>query len=214
MEFAASPFEIKELAESGVIEGLLAGFDNIDSHGDRISRKAFTRTLAERGNRPLPMLLHHDIKRPIGAWTEWQERGDGLHVKGRLTLQTRDAQEAYALAKDGALTALSIGYRTKQANVDQRSGTRDLLDIDLHEGSLVTVGSNPNTQITSVKAITGARDIADLLREAGVSGRKAKEAAGYAWKAINETDNEAEAEAEIRAILNDSAARIAAIGGR
>ncbi len=211
MDYAGSPFEIKELNDSGSIEGLLAGFDDLDSHGDRISSKAFTRTLAERGGRPLPMLLHHDIKRPIGAWREWQERPEGLYVKGALTLETRDAQEAHALAKAGALTGLSIGYREKAAHRDQRTGERHLLDLDLHEGSLVTVASNRRTQISAVKAITSAGDIADMLRDAGVSGRKAKAAAGFAWKAINDTGADDD---EVRAILNASAARIAAMGDR
>lgn len=211
MNFAASPFEIKSLSETGSIEGLLAGFDNVDSHGDRISPVAFKRTLSERGTRPLPMLLHHDLKRPIGAWKEWQEKPDGLYVKGSLTLSTRDAQEAHALAKEGALTGLSIGFRTKTAQRDQRTSENHLLDLDLIEGSLVTVPSNPKTHVATVKAIASAADIADMLREAGVSGRKAKAAAGFAWKAINETDAD---EDEVRAILNASAARIAAIGDR
>lgn len=210
MDFAASPFEIKSLSEGGTIEGLLAGFDNVDSHGDRISPSAFKRTLSERGNRPLPMLLYHDQKRPIGAWKEWHETPAGLYVKGSLTLSTRDAQEAYALAKEGALTALSIGFGTKAAHRDQRTGDRHLLDVDLFEGSLVTVGSNPKTRVSAVKSIAGAADIAELLRDAGISGRKAKAAAGYAWKAINE--NEADDENAVRAILTASAARIAAIG--
>jgi len=108
MDYAGSPFEIKSLSDCGAIEGLLAGFDNVDSHGDRIAPVAFKRTLSERGTRPLPMLLHHDLKRPIGAWKEWAEKPDGLYVKGSLTLSTRDAQEAYSLAKEGALTGVNL----------------------------------------------------------------------------------------------------------
>ena len=209
MEYAGSPLEIKELTESGAIEGLLAGFGDTDSHGDVIDAKAFSRTLAERQGRPLPMLLHHDLKRPIGSWREWIERPEGLYVKGRLTMSARDAQEAYALAKDGALPGLSIGYRPRSAQTDQRTGERHLLDVDLIEGSLVTAGSNPRALVASVKSISAAGDIADLLRSAGLSGRMAKRAAGVAWKAINETDADEE---EVRAILNASAARIAAMG--
>lgn len=208
MDFAASPFEIKHLSDGGLIEGLLAGFGNVDSHGDRIASKAFTRTLAERKGRPLPMLLHHDLARPIGAWTEWSEQANGLHVKGSLTLATRDAQEAYALAKAGALTGLSIGYKTKSAVHDRYTGERDLLDLDLFEGSLVTVPSNPKTLVTSVKSIANAGDIAELLREAGVSGRKAKAAAGAAWKAITQSDDETQADAELAALIRASTARL------
>jgi len=67
MDFAASAFDIKSLNDSGSIEGLLAGFGNVDSHGDRILYGAFSKTLAARGERPLPMLLHHDMARPICA---------------------------------------------------------------------------------------------------------------------------------------------------
>ena len=174
MEFAGSPFEIKSLSESGHIEGLLAGFGNTDSHGDVVDSKAFTRTLAERNGRPLPMLLHHDLRRPIGAWKTWEE--------------------------------------TKSARLDQRSGTNHLLDIELMEGSLVTVPSNPKTLVAAVKSITGARDIAELLQASGLSGRQAKAAAGAAWKSINSQDDEAEADAELVRILNASAKRIASLG--
>jgi phage head maturation protease len=126
-----------------------------------------------------------------------------------MTLATRDAQEAYALAKEGALTGLSIGFHSPKRSLDQRSGTSELQELELIEGSLVTVPSNPKTHVSSIKSIANARDIAELLQEAGMSGRKAKAAAGAAWKAIHEQDDEAEA----IAILNASAARIAAIGG-
>ncbi|ARU15630.1 hypothetical protein A9D14_04840 [Croceicoccus marinus] len=201
MNYADSAFEIKQLNDSGAIEGLLAGFNTLDSHGDRIDAKAFTRTLAERGDRPIPMLLHHDPRRPVGAWQEWQERPDGLFVKGKLTLTARDAQEAYALARDGALTALSIGYQAKQAHRDQRTGERHLLDVELHEGSLVTIGSNPDTRVSSIKMIAGVRDIEDMLREGGLSGRKAKAAAGAAWRTINDSNNDQAAEDALRAAI-------------
>lgn len=210
---AGSPFELKSLSETGHIEGLLAGFGK-DSHGDVIDTKAFKRTLAERGGRPLPMLLHHDLKRPIGAWKQFQETGQGLFVTGELTLATRDAQEARALAQAGALTGLSIGFITKSARMDQRTGTNHLLDIELMEGSLVTVPSNPATYVSVIKSITGARDIAELLQASGLSGRQAKVAAGAAWKAINSHDDEAEADAELAQILNASANRILSLGAR
>jgi hypothetical protein len=160
------------------------------------------------------MLLHHDVRRPIGCWRSWTESGDGLYVKGSLTLATRDAQEAYALTKDGALTGLSIGFSVKADQPNQRTGGRDLIDIDLMEGSLVTIPSNPRTHVALVKGITNARDIAEMLQEAGISGRKAKAAAGAAWRAIMDQSDEAAAEAEVAAILKASAARIAAIGDR
>ena len=88
MEYAASAFEIKQLNDAGHIEGLAAGYGNVDHGGDMLLFGSLAKTLAQRGNVPLPMLLHHDLKRPIGAWKEWQERPEGLFVKGSLTLET------------------------------------------------------------------------------------------------------------------------------
>lgn len=209
MEYAGSPFEIKQLNDSGHIEGLLAGFGDVDMGGDKLLPGCLTKSLAGRST-PLPMLLHHDLHRPIGAWKEWQERPDGLYVKGAFTLASRDAQEAYALAKDGALGGLSIGWKSKRASIDQKSGARVVAEADLFEGSLVTIALHDRTRVAAVKSIAGARDIAELLQEAGYSGRRAKAAAGLAWKALNEESDDAEAAAIIR-LFEDHAARLAAI---
>ncbi len=167
MEYAGSPFEIKELSDSGTIEGLLAGFGDVDHGGDRLLPGCLTKTLASR-NSPLPMLLHHDMKRPIGAWKEWQERSEGLYVKGSLTLSTRDAQEAHALAKDGALTGLSIGWNAKRKSLDQRSGVRTIEEAELFEGSLVAIPMHNRARVSAIKSITKAQDIRELLQDAGV----------------------------------------------
>jgi HK97 family phage prohead protease len=211
MEFAGSPFEIKALSDSGAIEGLLAGFGDVDHGSDRLMPGCLGKSLAAR-KAPLPMLLHHDMKRPIGAWKEWSERTDGLYVKGSLTLSTRDAQEAHALAKDGALTGLSIGWKPLKGGTDSK-GVRTITEAELYEGSLVAVPMHDRTRIASVKDFTGARDIAELLQEAGLSGRKARIAAGAAWKAINETDDDAAAD-EIAAVFLESTARLRASGVR
>lgn len=210
MHYAGSPFEIKELADSGQIEGLLAGFGDVDLGGDRLLPGCLSKSLAARTT-PLPMLLCHDLRRPIGAWKEWTERPTGLFVKGAITVATRDGQEAYALARDGGLTGLSIGWEPVRAT--DRGNVREVSEARLHEGSLVPVPMHERARVTTVKSIGGARDIAELLQEAGMSGRRAKVAAGAAWKVINEPDDDAAAEAELRAILDASAARIAAMGG-
>lgn len=208
MHFAGSPFDIKSLSDGGAIEGILAGFGDVDHGGDKLLPGCLSKSLAAR-SQPLPMLLHHDHKRPIGAWKEWRDTAEGLYVKGSLTLSTRDAQEAHALAKDGALTGLSIGWKPVKGDTDH-SGVRTITEAELYEGSLVTVPMHDRARVTAIKSISSAGDIRELLREAGLSGHKAKAAAGAAWKAIHET--EADDEDAVRAILTESAARIAAIG--
>lgn len=211
MEYAGSPFQIKSLSDSGLIEGLLADFTVTDHGGDRLLPGCLSKSLAARST-PLPMLLHHDMKRPIGAWKEWREQPNGLYVKGSMTLATRDAQEAHALAKDGALTGLSIGWQAKESTRDN-SGARLVSEAELFEGSLVTVPMNDKTRVSAIKSITRAQDIRELLQDAGVPRDRANEAAGLAWKAISEQTDDAAAEAELAALIRASTARLAT-GGR
>lgn len=210
MEYAGSPFEIKQLNDSGQIEGLLAGFGDVDRGGDKLLAGCFTKSLAARST-PLPMLLHHDQRRPIGAWKEWSELPQGLYVKGMLTMASRDAQEAYALAKDQALTGLSIGWRVKRETTD-RQGVRTVTEADIFEGSLVAVPMHDRARVSAVKAIGGPGDIEDLLRETGMSGRRAKVAACAAWKSINSEDDNGEAHEGLAALVAASINRIAQHG--
>ena len=212
MHYAGSPFEIKELSDGGRIEGLLAGFGDVDLAGDRLVKGCFATTLAARST-PLPMLLHHDMSKPIGAWTEWKEQADGLHVKGAMTLAVRDAQEAHALAKSGALTGLSIGFIPKTWSTDDRTGVRTITSADLFEGSLVAVPAHDRARVASVKSVAGAKDIAELLQEAGLSNRKARAAAAAAWKAIQSNEDEEAADAELAALITKATARLRGLGG-
>lgn len=211
MDFAASAFEIKQLDDAGLIEGLAAAFGNVDHGGDKMVFGSVTKTLAKRGDRPLPMLMCHDLKRPIGAWKEWQERPEGLYVKGRITLASREGQEAHALARDGALTGISIGYNPTAKAFE--SGARVLQEVELHEASLVPVPMNERARVTAIKTIATARDLEEMMREGGLSSRRAKAAASAAWKAINDSNDDDEAEARAKAIFDASAARIRALGG-
>jgi len=147
-------WDIKGIDESGYIEGLAAGFGNVDFGGDRIIPGAFTKSLD--GRKTVPMLLFHDQHRPIGVWSEFKEIDDGLLAKGRITTKTRDGGEAYELAKDGALSALSIGY---EPTVKRMAGkVRELVELALHEVSLVSIGMNPKALITGVKEIEDLRN--------------------------------------------------------
>lgn len=212
MDFAATAFEIKQLDDAGHIEGLAAAFGNVDFGGDKMLYGSVTKSLAARGSRPLPMLLCHDIKRPIGAWREWTEKPNGLYVKGRVTLASPDGAAAYALARDGGLTGISVGFVPTSKSYE--GSNRVIAAVDLHEASLVPVPMNDLARVTAVKSIGGARDIEAMFREGGLSNRRAKFAAGAAWKALNETTEDDEAEAQAAAILNASAARIAAMKGQ
>jgi HK97 family phage major capsid protein/HK97 family phage prohead protease len=139
--------------EAGLLTGYASVFDGEpDSYGDVIEKGAFTKSLAEHkaaGTTPL-MLWQHDPSEPIGVWLELREDATGLAVTGRLILETRRGQEAYALLKSGAFNGLSIGFRTR-ASERRAGGGRTLQDLELIEISLVSVPAATRARVTSVK---------------------------------------------------------------
>ena len=82
--------DAKALADDGEIEGLAAGYGNLDFGGDVILPGAIASSIA--GRKSVPMLMYHDQKRPAGVWTGFEETSDGLLVKGRFSMSTRTKQ--------------------------------------------------------------------------------------------------------------------------
>jgi HK97 family phage prohead protease len=164
-------------------------FGNVDRVGDIVEKGAFAKSLDTHtadGTMPA-MLLHHDMHRPIGVWTKMQEDTTGLAVEGKLTQGVRDADEAYALLKDGALHSMSIGYRVVREEYDRKSGINHLHEINLHELSLVTIPANAAAIVGGVKdddGIPNIRELERVLREAGLSRREAKAFLAEGFRAL------------------------------
>lgn len=154
-------FEARFVAEAdggpvGVFTGYASLFNTTDSYGDQIKPGAFKRTLKEakaRGITP-PMLWNHNTDAVIGKWTDIQEDAKGLAVTGQLVCETVRGSEAYSLMKAGALSGMSIGFRTRSAAVGQ-GGTRIVTDIDLVEISLVALPAADGARITQVRTASG-----------------------------------------------------------
>ncbi|HEV7251661.1 MAG TPA: HK97 family phage prohead protease [Mesorhizobium sp.] len=145
---------------SGEIEAMAWPFGTVDRIGDMIEKGAFASIPL-----PLPMLFGHDHNDPVGAWTEAEERPDGLFLKGRLLVEDLPrAREVAALVKSGAVRGVSIGFITKKAA--PRKGGRSISQLELIEASLVSIPMNPKARITSAKSATEALRIADLINRA------------------------------------------------
>ena len=183
--------EIKQLGEMGhgVFSGYGSTFGNADRVGDIVEKGAFERSLeTHKKNGTMPaMLLHHDMTRPIGRWIDMREDEHGLSVEGKLTMGVRDADEAYALLKDGAINSMSIGYKVAREDYDHRTGINHLHEVELHELSLVTIPANAAAIVGAVKDADGNPNIRELeavLREAGLSRREAKAFLAEGFKAL------------------------------
>jgi HK97 family phage prohead protease len=161
--------DTKAIDDEGHIEGLAAGYGNLDFGGDVMLPGSLAKSL--EGRKTIPMLMYHDHKRPAGVWNHFEETADGLLVKGRFSMSTRYGKEAHGLVKDGAIGGLSIGYGDVKAKVVGKA--RHIVSAFLHEASLVTIPMNAKATILSVKDIVSGgelptvRQFEDFLRDAG-----------------------------------------------
>lgn len=171
------PFKLEKFHENeektlGFIEGHASTFDNIDRQDDIIERGAFDDTLTKLKGRGkiLPMLWGHDTRELIGGFPALGMREDdkGLAVKGEINLETQRGREAFSLAKQGVLTAFSIGFQIVESVMDN-DFIRTISGIDLMEISLVSIPANEEATITSVKSdgIVPFQDLPILLERRG-----------------------------------------------
>ena len=174
-------FEVKSFETADgerKFSGYANTFDHLDRAGDITQKGAFTKSIKEHianGTKPL-MLMHHDTSRPVGVWEKLVEDAKGLYVEGRLTKGVRDADEAYALLKDGALNSMSIGYKVIDDEYDMNKRANLLHEVSLFEISLVSIPANEQSTVMSVKSDDGVdtRALEQVLRDAGLSRREAK----------------------------------------
>jgi len=172
------PLEIKSIKDDGTITGYASVFGEIDSYRDVVVKGAFNRSLDNRyrakGRPGVPMLDQHDTRTPVGLWPidSIAEDDHGLLVVGKVNMDVQRGRENHSLAKQGALSGLSIGYTTTLDEWDEAGQVRILREVDLWEISMVTFPAGDSARLTSVKSISGLESLSDcelFLRDAGLS---------------------------------------------
>lgn len=197
--------EIKDVSESGVIEGYASVFGGSpDSYGDVVLPGAFANTLVKHkreGTMPLMLWGHQAGELPIGDWLDMAEDGKGLWAKGQLDLEDAVGQRVHRALKRKSVRGLSIGYETRQRETDpKKPGISFLKEIELWEVSPVNFPAQRRAQITSVKTIADdgqlptVREFEDFLRDAG--GFSKSLAVAIAAKATPHLRGEPEAKAD------------------
>lgn len=172
-------FEFKSTKDDGTFEGYGSVFNITDQGGDIIVPGAFSDTLATQktAGRMPAMLWQHRQAEPIGVYKSMDEDAVGLKVTGQLALKTARGAEAYELMKMGALSGMSIGYRSRDDSYDRVTGVRTLKKLDLIELSLVTFPMNDASRVSSVKSsieeLETIRDAERFLRDNGMSRTEA-----------------------------------------
>ncbi|MBZ9674544.1 HK97 family phage prohead protease [Mesorhizobium sp. ES1-1] len=151
---------------SGEFEGYGSVFGVVDSYNEVVDKGAFVDSLAKNG---LPkLLLQHSTWMVGGVYLEAREDERGLFVRGKLNLEVQAAREAYSLLKQGALSGLSIGFRTVREETNADTRITHIKEVRLYEVSIVTFPANEAATISAVKSAPDTiRDFENFLREAG-----------------------------------------------
>ena len=140
------------------IQGYASRFGERDLAGDIVRPGAFSASLLARPG-PRPMLYAHETGTPIGVWDRLVEDATGLWVEGRLQRGAVTSDRVAALVASGAVSGLSIGYRTERARASGAKG-RELLALDLWEVSVVAFPMLPTARLTLTPTTTPKRTAA------------------------------------------------------
>jgi HK97 family phage prohead protease len=147
--------------DAGSVSCLAWRYGKPDRIGDVVEKGAFGDI-----DLPLPMLAFHDLKSPIGAWSEAIEDYDGLHLRGRVLVgKVAMATECHELVMSGGIRAVSVGFITKKSK-PRKGGGRTISQAELIECSMVPVGMHPDARLTSAKSVIEALAIAQAITRA------------------------------------------------
>ena len=173
--------------EPGSFEAIVAVFDNVDFHGERIKAGAFSNSLERwrAAGDPIPVIWTHqwhDLSAYVGTVDPANARelapGDpllpdavrdlgGLYVKADLFAGDPDADKIGRLLKTRAIREFSFAFDVvEEGRADD--GYNDLTEIDVIEVGPTLKGANPATQLIGAKAFDSA--LAEVAAQFSVDG--------------------------------------------
>jgi HK97 family phage prohead protease len=118
--------------------GYAAVFDRPDKGGDVIRKGAFAAALQRATE--VPLLWQHKAGAVIGRIEHLSEDERGLRVIAAV-----GDERASRLLGSGKVNGLSFGYRVREAK--SSGGTRELVELDLVEVSLVANPMQPKARV-------------------------------------------------------------------
>jgi HK97 family phage major capsid protein/HK97 family phage prohead protease len=108
---------------------------------------------------PLPLLLYHDTKRPVGLTRFKKPTAAGIEFEATIPaidepgiLKDR-LDEAWQSVKAGLVSGVSVGFRSLEHAMLKDTGGMHFLQTEVVELSLVTVPANAAATILTVKAL-------------------------------------------------------------
>ena len=180
--------QTKADAPSGTISAYLTTFGNSDVVDDIMAKGSLDKFIAKfnPSAKKLPMLLEHDNASIIGEWTSLKADEHGVVGEGTLYTETTKGSDVYKLMKRGAVSSVSIGFRSSDFEKNDDGG-RTFNEIELVETSVVLNPANDQAQIMSVKSNDGFIETAALkkhLIEGGLTKAECEALFLSGWKGL------------------------------
>lgn len=155
----ATPADLEVRGDGRTVVGIAVPFDReapIREGGRRYTevfrRGAFARTIAERGPQAIKFHAQHNRQAlPLGRAQILREEPVGLYGEFRVSATTA-GDEVLELIRDGALDALSIGFRPIRDRWSSDRATVERMEAALHEVSVVSIAAYPDAVITAVRS--------------------------------------------------------------
>jgi len=152
-------YEAKADGESGIVEGYASVFGARDYGRDMVHQGAFSKTLAERGDRII-YLPSHDYKVHVkdipAVPVSVTEDSKGLHTVTKFLLNTTAGRESFAVIKAyqeaGRPVGLSYTFKPRSGGSKMTKDGRDLTDLDLYEYGHTALPMLDLARTTSAKA--------------------------------------------------------------
>ena len=151
-----SDLETRADADGHHITGLVAPFMSrydTGSYIETFTSSTFDKSIQERGDR-IPLLeQHNNNNHPIGMAVEWNKSAEGLIADFKLAPTPR-GEEARALAAEGMVTGLSVGFVPIRNKTTTSGGRTHIsrLEARLDHVGLVTQAAYQEAKVLSVRA--------------------------------------------------------------
>lgn len=149
-----------EKTKNTIVYGYAAVHAIKDLDNDIFSKNAFTNLNVSK----VKFLWQHDHTKPIGRINLLARDEYGLKMEAEINNDVAIGKEASSLIKQGALSGLSIGFKTLDSSFNSE-GQRVIEEIELYEVSVVTFPANKHAQIEQVKSCKNNSSLHDRIRD-------------------------------------------------
>lgn len=141
-----------------IISGYLLTWGNKNMHDEMFLRGCCAKSIQDRGpeslaNYKITFLNQHNVEEPLSVFAELAEDGFGLRFRSKPLDAVPWADFVLTQVRSGTLNQFSAGfnYVWDKIEYDEANDAIVCKEIDLFEGSIVTIGSDANTRVIRSK---------------------------------------------------------------